>query len=129
MFFVATALLLTSAAAFAQGPLEKLAQTTPEERAKVQTGVMKEKLALTDQQLSDVEKINLDTATRMQPVLASSDGPLIKMRKAKAIEGQRDVALQKVLTPQQYQQWLAQKEAMKQKVEAKLMEKQGSGTN
>lgn len=32
-------------------------------------------------------------------------------------------ALQQVLQPAQYQQWLAQKEAMRQKVEEKLMEK------
>jgi len=130
---VTTALLLASSAAFAQGgmqgQMEKLAQTTPEERAKAQTAVMKETLALTDPQVPAVAKINLEIATQMQPVLESSDGPLVKMRKAKAIEGQRDAELEKVLLPQQYQQWLAEKEAMKQKAEAKLMEKHAGDTN
>ena len=127
---MAAALLLWSAVASAQGggQMEAIAKTTPEQRAKVQTAVMKEKLALTEQQLPDVEKVNLDTATQMQPVLESNEGPLIKMRQAKSIESQRDASLEKVLQPAQYQQWLAEKEAMRQKAEQKLMEKRAGGS-
>lgn len=122
-----TLLLFGSAAASAQGQLDQLAKTTPEQRAKVQTLVMKEKLSLSDQQIPAVEKINLDTATAMQPVLESTDGPLIKMRKARAVEEQRDAALQQTLQPAQYQQWLAEKEAIRQKAEEKVMEKKAGG--
>lgn len=125
---VATTLFLASATAFAQSRMEELAQTTPEERAQLQTAMMKDKLGLSAEQLSAVSKINLAIATQMQPVIGGSDGPLIKMRKAKAIGAQRDAELQKVLQPQQYQQWIAEKEAIKQQAEAKLMETQG-GTN
>ena len=124
---LAALLLFGSATAHAQGQLDQLAKTTPEQRAKVQTMVMKEKLSLTDEQLPAVEKINLDTATAMQPVLESTDGPLIKMRKAKAVEEQRDAALQQTLQPAQYQQWLAEKEAIRQKAEEKVMEKKAGG--
>lgn len=124
---LAALLLFGSAAASAQGQLDQLAKTTPEQRAKIQTLVMKEKLSLGDPQLPAVEKINLDTATAMQPVLESSDGPLIKMRKAREIESQRDASLQQTLQPAQYQQWLATKEAIRQKAEEKLMEKKAGG--
>ncbi len=126
---LAVALLVSASAASAQGQMDKLKNTTPEERAAVQTMMMKEKLGLTPQQLPAVKQINLETATEMQPVIAGGEGPLIKMRKAKAIEAQRDASLQNVLTPPQYQQWLAEKEAMRQKIEEKLMEKRAGGAN
>ncbi|MCU0669686.1 MAG: hypothetical protein MUF70_10085 [Myxococcota bacterium] len=127
---MAAALLFTNATVSAQGggQMQELAKKRPEQRAKIQTLVMKEKLSLTEQQLPTVEKINLDTATAMQPVLESSEGPLIKMREARSIESQRDASLQKVLEPAQYQQWLAQKETMRQKAEQKLMEKRAGGS-
>jgi hypothetical protein len=124
---LAAAFLLAATMASAQGQMEKLAKTTPQERATVQTMTMKEKLSLTAEQLPAIEKINLATATQMQPILEGSEGPLIKMRQAKAIESGRDAELQKILTPAQYQQWLVEKDAMKQKVEQKLMEKHSGG--
>jgi len=123
------ALVLGSVAASAQGQIEAIAKTSPEQRAKVQTGLMKEKLALTAEQLPKVEAINLATAQKMQPVLESTDGPMIRMRKARANEAERDTALEQVLTPQQYQQWLAAKDEIKQKAEQKLLEKRKSGGN
>jgi len=123
------ALVLGSVAASAQSQIDAIAKTSPEQRAKVQTGLMKEKLALTAEQLPKVEAINLATAQKMQPVLESTDGPMIRMRKAKSNEAERDTALQQVLTPQQYQQWLAAKDEIKQKAEQKLLEKRKSGGN
>jgi len=119
-------LLLCSNAASAQGQIEAIAKTSPEQRAKVQTGLMKEKLALTAEQLPKVAAINLATAQTMQPVLESTEGPMIRMRKAKSNEEERDAALQQVLTPPQYQQWLAAKEEIKQKAEQTLIEKRQS---
>ncbi len=130
---LAAVLMLTGGMASAQNQMQtkmqELAQTTPDQRAELQTSMMKTKLSLTDQQLPEVQKINLDTATQMQPVIAGSDGPLIKMRKAKTIEAQRDTALQKVLTPDQYKQWQAEKEQMKQQIQTKLAEQHASGTS
>jgi len=130
---LAAVLMLTGGMASAQNQMQtkmqELAQTTPDQRAELQTSMMKTKLSLTDQQLPEVQKINLDTATQMQPVIAGSDGPLIKMRKAKTIEAQRDTALQKVLTPDQYKQWQAEKEQMKQQIQTKLAEQHAGGTS
>jgi len=130
---LAAVLMLTGGMASAQNQMQakmqELAQTTPDQRAELQTSMMKTKLSLTDQQLPEVQKINLDTATQMQPVIAGNDGPLIKMRKAKTIEAQRDSELQKVLTPDQYKQWQAEKEQMKQQIQTKLAEQHASGTS
>ncbi len=127
--FALASLLLFSVAAAAQSQIEAIAKTSPAQRAKVQTGLMKEKLALTAEQLPKVDAINLATAQKMQPVLESTAGPMIRMRQAKSNENERDTALQQVLTPQQYQQWLAAKDEIKQKAEQKLLEKGKSGGN
>ena len=110
--------------------MDKLKNTTPEERATVQTMMMKEKLVA---HAAAASRPSRRSTSRPRPrcsrCITSSEGPLIKMRKAKAIEAQRDASLQKVLLPPQYQQWLAEKEAMRQKVEEKLMEKRQGGGN
>jgi hypothetical protein len=64
----------------------------------------------------------------MEPVLKGNDGPLVKMRTARAIDEQKGEALEKVLSKDQYQQYLASKEEMRQKVEQRIQEKQeGAG--
>ena len=118
---VLLALCLWLAPAMAQLPPE-LANSTPQERAKMLTLVMKEKLSLTPEQLPKVEAINLDAAQKMEPVLKGSEGPLIKMRTAKQVDGGKEAALQGVLTPQQFQQYLSSRDEMKQKAEQKLLE-------
>jgi hypothetical protein len=128
-FVLAAAVLLAGSTASAQDNMDKLKNTTPEERATLQTMMMKEKLGLSPQQVPAVKEINLEAATQMQPVLTGSEGKLMKLRTAKAIESQRDSQLQGVLLPPQYQQWLAQKEEMRQKIEQKLMEKRAGGGN
>lgn len=126
---LAAVVLMAGSGASAQDAMDKLKDTTPEERAMLQTMMMKEKLGLTQQQVPAVKEINLEAATQMQPVITGSEGKLMKMRRAKEIESQRDAQLQGVLLPPQYQQWLAQKEEMRQKIEQKLMEKRAGGGN
>jgi len=120
--------LLTCVTTLAQNAMERLAQSTPEQRAQMQTSMMQEKLGLSAEQLTAVSKINLDIANQMQPIIESTEGPLMKLRSARDVEAQRDAALEKVLQPEQYQQWLAVKEEIKQRVEAKVTEMQGAAT-
>jgi len=120
------ALMMPSSAVAQQIPPE-VANSTPEQRAKVQTLVMKEKLGLTQEQLPKVEAINLQAAQKMEPVLKGNEGPLIKMRTTKAVEQEKEAALQNVLTPPQFQQLQAAREEIKQKVEQKLMEQRAGG--
>jgi hypothetical protein len=120
---LALALWLAPGAASAQQIPPELANSTPQERAKALTLVMKEKLALTPEQLPKVEMINLDAAQKMEPVLEGSEGPLVKMCTTRQVEQAKESALQNVLTPEQFQQFLAGRDEMKQKAEQKLMEK------
>jgi hypothetical protein len=119
---LAIALLVTSSVASAQVSPE-LVNSTPQERAKLLTLEMKEKLALTPEQLPKVEAINLEAAQKMEPVLKGSDKPLVKRRTSQLVEQAKESALQGVLTPPQFQQYLASREEMKQKVGQKLREK------
>ena len=123
---LALALWIAPGVAPAQQIPPEVASSTPQERAKVLTLVMMEKLALTPEQLPKVEAINLDAAQKMEPVLKGSEGPLVKMRTTKQVEQGKEAALQNVLTPQQFQQFLAGRDEMKQKAEQKLMEKRKS---
>jgi hypothetical protein len=119
------AILVCLAASGASAQLEELASSTPQERASIQTAFMKRKLALTPEQLPKIEALNLEYAQKMQPVITGSEGPLMKMRAAKGIEGEKDAALQNVLTPDQNQKWLAAKDELRQEMRAAIAKKAG----
>jgi hypothetical protein len=124
VFPIALALcLVLSAAARAQGMADTLKSSTPQDRATFQTEYMKDKLALTAEQLPKVSALNLDTAQKMEPILKGDEGPLLKLRAMKGIEAQKETALQGILTPDQFQKFLAMREDMKQKLEQKLADK------
>jgi|SRR5262249_42596118 len=119
------AALLIGSAAPAQ---ERLANSTPEMRAKIQTEFMTKKLGLKADQIPKVQEINLKYAQKMEPVLKGNEGPLVKMRAAKAIDQDKEAELGKVLSKEQYQQYLASKEEMREKLEQRIEEKrQGEG--
>lgn len=119
--------LATASSASAQELGPALMKSTPAERAKIQTLLMKEKLKLTEQQLPKVEAINLQTAEKLEPVIKGSEGPLAKMRAVREAEQAKESELQAILTPSQFQQFLAMREEMRQKLEQRLAEKKGAG--
>jgi hypothetical protein len=123
----AALLVAAPALALAQEMSEALKSSTPAERAKFQTEFMKEKLALTAEQLPKIETINLETANQMEPVIKGSEGPFMKVRAARAIEEKKEAQLQGVLTAEQYQKFLASREEMKQKLEDRFAKKAASG--
>jgi hypothetical protein len=127
-------LLVAPTADLAQQPQSDfsaaLANSTPEQRAKFLTAYMKNKLSLTADHLPKLEAINLDTAQQMEPVLKGTQGKLLKLRAAHGIEQKKETALQGVLTPAQFQTFLASREDLKQQLEEHLMaKKSGSGGN
>ena len=126
--FVVALALVAPGSAWAQGPSDALQSSTPQERATFQTEYMKDKLALTPEQLPKVSALNLDTAQKMEPVLKGSEGPLMKARAMKGIEAQKETALQGILTPDQFQKFLTLREEMKQKLEQKLADKAAGKT-
>ena len=106
--------------ALAQDKADMLKNSTPEQRAKVQTALMKAKLQLDTVQTAKVQAINLAAAQKMEPLLKSDGGKLAKFRQLKEIDNTKDKDLKKVLTPDQYKQYEAAKEEMKEKMKEHL---------
>jgi len=123
---IALVLVLGASGAWA-ADLDALKNTTPKERATAQTAMMKSKLELTDAQTPKIAAINQKYADRMEPVIKGSQGPLMKMRAAKEIESQKEVELKGVLTPDQFQKFLAGKEEMRQKMLDRVTEQRAHG--
>jgi len=121
---ITIALLLCAAAVFAQ--MEELRNSTPMQRAKLQTVFMQRKLNLAPGQVKQVQSINLKYAEQMEPVIKGTGGKLKKMREANAINEAKDNELKAVLSGDQYQAYLASKEEMRQAMVEKIKQKLGS---
>jgi len=115
-----TALLATSARADLD--MDALKDTTPRERAAVQTTMMKKKLGLTDAEVPKVEAINRKYAEQADPVLKGGQGPLVRLREFHRIEDAKEAELKKVLTPQQFTDYLANKQEMRDKLMDRILE-------
>jgi len=124
LMMVAVAALLLAVPPVARAQMDKLASTTPQERAKMQTEFMKNRLDLTPEQLQRVGALNLKYAQRMDPVIKGSEGPLMKMRQMREINEAKVGELKGILSPQ-FEKYLASKEEMREKFEQKMEEKGG----
>ncbi len=60
---------------------KSLKQTTPEQRAKMQTEWMRTKLALNTKQVEQVYALNLQYAQKNDPIIQSNEGRLSKFKK------------------------------------------------
>jgi hypothetical protein len=114
-------LLLCAAAVLAQ--MEGLRNSTPSQRARLQTAFMHRKLNLSPQQVKQVQKINLKYAEQMDPIIHGNEGKFKKARQAEAINEAKDNELKTVLSEEQYQTYLASREEMRQRMVEKLKEK------
>ena len=113
-------LLLIASAITASAQLDKLKNTTPQERAKAQTIFMKSKLDLTEAQLPKVEALNLKYAEKLDPVIKGSAGPLVKMGKFRQANEDKEAELKGILSPDQFQKYLAAKQEMREKVVSEM---------
>jgi len=116
---VVIALVVSVPAVFAQ--MDKLKQSTPQERARIQTDMMKTKLGLSPDQLTKVAAINEKYAQQMQPIIQSSEGPFMRMRQMREVSTAKEAELKGVLSPGQFQKYLAEEEEMKEKFEERLL--------
>lgn len=106
--------LLASQASTAD--LDALKDTTPAERAKAQTAMMKAKLGLTDADAAKVGPINLKYAERMEPIIKGSEGPFKRMEAVHAVEQAKEAELKGVLTADQFTKFEANKQEMMEKL-------------
>ncbi len=101
---LALALLLPTSSVMAND-LEFLLETTPLQRATVQTRFMQEKLGLTPEATHKINGINLVYAEKVEPILKGSSMLLVKVQDIKAILLQKDEILRGTLSPQQYERY------------------------
>jgi hypothetical protein len=101
---LALALLLPPLSVMAND-LEFLLETTPLQRATVQTRFMQEKLGLTPEATHKINGINLAYAEKVEPILKGSSMLLVKVQDIKAILLQKDEILRGTLSPQQYERY------------------------
>jgi len=83
---------LTNVSAQAQ----KLKDSTPEQRAKMQTEWMKTKLALNATQVEQVSALNLQYARKNESIIQSNEGKLSKFKKMKALQHEKSNALSQI---------------------------------
>jgi len=95
---------------------DSLKASTPEQRAKMQSDKMKEKLVLTDDQYKQVSDLNLVYAKKMDPILHSDEGRFKKYRQAKSLMDEKDKKLKVILTSDQYKQYEDFKKEMMDKM-------------
>src|SRR5215831_5403221 len=119
---VAAMSLLIVVAAAAQNEMEKLKSSTPQERARLQTEMMKTKLGLTPDQMPKVAAINQKYAQRMEPIIKGQEGPLMRLRQMREVGQAKEAELKGVLSPEQFQKYLAEKQEMREKFEDKLIQ-------
>ncbi|MFW0717436.1 hypothetical protein [Pedobacter sp. N23S346] len=93
---------------------------TPEERAQFQTSLMKTKLSLDSGQLNHVQAINLKYALKNDPIIKSDASKLSKFKQLKTLQKEKDGELKKVFTAEQYKQYQAFEEEMKEKMKSKM---------
>ena len=101
---LALALLLPRSSVMAND-LEFLLETTPQQRATVQTRFMQEKLGLTPEATHKINGINLAYAEKVEPILKGTSMFLVKVQDIKAILQQKDEILRGTLSPQQYERY------------------------
>ena len=110
--------------AFAQ--LDELKNTTPGERASLQTELMKSKLALTAEQTQAVADLNLKYANRMEPIIKGSSNSLSKMFQMRKINNGNETELKRILSPEQWEKFDASRDEMRQQFEAQIGKRAGA---
>lgn len=98
---------------------KKLKDTTPEQRAKMQTEWMTSKLALNTKQVDQVSALNLQYARKNDPILKSNESKLSKFKKLKALQKEKSNALSQILDAGQYKKYEEIKDQMVQTLKEK----------
>ena len=103
---------------------EFMTETTPEERAQLQTDYMKENLSLKEDQETKVHGINVKYAEKMQEAYEAPTQKQQKAKSMKRINCEKEAELKLILKPDQYATYEKNKEAMKEKIKARIKEKE-----
>lgn len=119
--------LLGGWAGTAAAQADNLKDTTPQERARVQTAFLRSKLGLSGEEASKVAAINLKYAQKADPVLKGSESPLEKLRQLKEINREKEAELETALSKEQFAKYLAAREEMRDRLEEAVERKLQQG--
>jgi predicted acylesterase/phospholipase RssA len=120
---IAITLILISISIFSQDKKRELPPA--EERAQIQTEMMKEKLGLNEDQVKSVHEINLESAKEMDEVI-KLESRIAKFKKYRAVQLKKDKKLKKVLSEEQFEKYEEFKEEMKKKLKKLKEEREKS---
>lgn len=115
-----TAVVVMSSVPTPSAQLDKLRNTTPAERAGMQTEFMPSKLDLTPDQKRAVTDLNLKYANRMEPVIKGSERLLARARPMREINQEKETELRGLLSPQQWEKDEASRAELRQKFEKRM---------
>lgn len=110
---IITAFFLFIGSSFAQ-------DSRKDQGAKALTDTMKTQLSLNDDQYKQVYDINLDFISKVASVKQDGDSKMAKFKKLKSIDGDRDAALKKVLTDDQFKDFQAYKQENRKEMKARF---------
>ncbi len=103
---------------------EFMTETTPEERAQLQTDYMKEILSLSGDQEAKVHGVNLKYAEKIQEAYEAPTKKQQKLQAMKRINAEKEAELKLNLSADQYATYEKNKEAMKEKIKEQIKEKE-----
>ena len=103
---------------------EFMTETSPEERAQMQTDYMKETLSLREDQGAKVHGVNIKYAEKMQEAYEAPTKKQQKLQTMKRINAEKEAELKLILSVDQYATYEKNKEAMKEKIKARINEKE-----
>lgn len=102
---------------------EAFKNSSPEERAQIQTDFMKKEMGLDEVQTKLVGDLNLKYAKKMEPIIKGDGNKLSKFSEAKSIMSDKDEELKSIVTEEQYKKYDASKDRLKEEMKKKLQEK------
>ncbi|GGH03474.1 hypothetical protein [Pedobacter zeae] len=85
--------------------VNKLKDSTPEQRARMLTEWMTSQLTLNASQVQQVSALNLQYARKNDPILQSTESKLAKFKKLAALQKEKSKALSQILDAGQYQKY------------------------
>lgn len=104
--------LLIAGASFAQ-------DGSADQKAKALTDRMKTQLTLNDDQYKQAYDINLNFVTKLGGIKEDAGSKMSKFKKLKSVDEERDAALKKVLTEQQFKEFQTQKKENREEMKAR----------
>lgn len=112
----------------AMAQMEELKNSTPKERADMQTQWMQTNLSLDTKVGAQVAKLNLKYANELQTVIDSNSPPIKKLMSFRQSSAAKDTELKALLTPAQYATYEQKKSEMEAMIKERLKEKHAQGS-